>query len=130
MVRNVFRLYHRVYAGIPREVWMLSVALFINRFGTMVLPFFTLYLTSELGYQEAAAGRVLSWYGVGSIFGAFVGGRLVPAIGAIRLQIVALLLSVPLFLIIPVWESAGAIALSMFLLARSSGTPFSLRSIS
>ncbi len=83
----------------------------------MVLPFFTLYLTSELGYQEATAGRMLSVYGLGSVFGAYLGGRLMPVIGAIRLQIVALLLSVPQFLIVPTTSSTWAIAVSVFLLA-------------
>ena len=96
---------------------MLSAAAFINRFGTMVLPFFTLYLTSELGYHEAAAGRILGIYGVGSIVGAYVGGHLTRRVGAVRLQIAFLLLAVPLCLAVPLFRSTGGISLSMFLLS-------------
>ena len=117
MVRNVIGLYRRAYVGLPSEIWMLSGALFVNRFGTMVLPFFTLYLTSALGYQEAAAGRMLSVYGLGSIAGAYIGGRLVHRIGAIRLQILFLLLSVPMYLAVPMFRASWGIALSMFLLS-------------
>ncbi len=116
MVRNVIRLYRRAYVGLPSEIWMLSGALFVNRFGTMVLPFFTLYLTSDLGYQEATAGRMLSVYGLGSISGAYIGGRLIRSVGAIRVQILFLLLAVPMFLAVPLFRSWPGIAVSMFLL--------------
>ncbi len=117
MVRNIIRLYQRAYVGLPREIWMLSGALFINRCGTMVLPFFTLYLTSRLGFTEAAAGWLLSAYGLGSVAGSFVGGRLTSRIGAIPVQILFLLLSVPMFLLVPFFGSWWSIAPTMFLLS-------------
>jgi hypothetical protein len=42
-----------------REVWLLAVVMFVNRAGTMVLPFMTLYLTSQLDMSEALAGRLV-----------------------------------------------------------------------
>ena len=117
MVQRLIALYRRAYLGLPREVWMLSVAAFVNRFGTMVLPFFTLYLTSERGYQEAAAGRILGIYGVGSIAGAYVGGRLTHRVGAVPLQIGFFLAAVPICLAVPLFRSSWGISLSMFLLS-------------
>jgi predicted MFS family arabinose efflux permease len=117
MVGRVLGIYRRAYDGLPKEIWLLSGALFINRFGTMVLPFLTLYLTSEMGYQEATAGRMLSVYGLGSICGAYLGGRLVKSVGAVRLQILLLFLSVPAFLAVPLFHSSWGIAASLFLLS-------------
>ncbi len=117
MVRAVIGMYQRAYVGLPREIWMLSGAIFVNRCGTMVVPFFTLYLTSQLGYQEAAAGWLLSAYGLGSVVGTYVGGRLTSRLGAVRLQIVFLLMGVPACLIVPLFRSWWSIAAAVFLLS-------------
>ena len=101
MIHRLSRMYYRAYSGLPKEVWMLSVALFVNRFGTMVLPFFSLYVTQELRFSEASAGRLLSVYGVGSVCGVYIAGQLDICVGAVRLQIVFFLLTVPSFLAVP-----------------------------
>ena len=61
--------YAKAYRGLPRTVWILSLVMFINRCGTMVLPFLTLYLTQEKGIDIQVAGQVLAVYGLGSILG-------------------------------------------------------------
>ena len=48
----------RGLAGLPREVWVLFAAAVVNKAGTMVLPFFVLYLTREVGFS-ARAGEPL-----------------------------------------------------------------------
>lgn len=50
------------------------MATLVNRAGTMVLPFLTLYLTGQFGWSPAAAGRMLALYGAGAIGGSFLGG--------------------------------------------------------
>ncbi len=42
----------------------------------MVLLFTSLYITKELGYSLTQAGWVMSVYGIGSVFGAYLGGWL------------------------------------------------------
>lgn len=74
MIRRLGRGYARAFAGLPGEVWILAVATLVNRAGTMVLPFLTLYLTGQFGWSPAAAGRMLALYGAGAIGGAFLGG--------------------------------------------------------
>ena len=81
----------RAFSGLPTEIWVISGALFINRFGTMVLPYLTLYLTENHGYSDFQAGLMLSVYGVGSMLGAWLGGKLARPIGPIRLQIILFL---------------------------------------
>jgi predicted MFS family arabinose efflux permease len=117
MVRTAIRRYRDAYSGLPREVWLLALVMFVNRSGSMVLPFLTLYLTSELGMKEAAAGRMVSVYGLGAVCGAYGGGRLVSAFGAVRVQTVGMFLSVPGFLFLPLWRSAAAMGVSLFCLS-------------
>ena len=61
--------------GLPRAVWVLFVGAFVNRLGTFVLPFITLYLTSR-GYPVPRAGLGLAAYGVGAIGAQGAGGLL------------------------------------------------------
>ncbi len=117
MVHSIIQAYRSAYCGLPREVWMIAAALFINRSGTMVLPFLALYLTGEMQLGDAAAGRMISVYGLGSIVGAYLGGRLCAAVGAIRLQTVCLFATVPAFLMVPLFQTWEGIAASVFLLS-------------
>ncbi|MEO7793307.1 MAG: MFS transporter, partial [Thermoanaerobaculia bacterium] len=73
-LRRLGRSYARAFSGLPGEVWILAVATLVNRAGTMVLPFLTLYLTGHFGWSPASAGRMLALYGAGAIGGAFLGG--------------------------------------------------------
>jgi MFS family permease len=61
--------------------WALGVGMFINRAGTMVVPFMTLYLTGARGFSVVAAGVVLSGFGGGAIVAPLVGGALADRIG-------------------------------------------------
>lgn len=117
MIRRMIAAYRVAYGGLPREVWMLSFGLFINRFGTMVLPFLTLYLTRQLHYTAAQAGQLLSIYGIGAVIGAFLSGHLTDRIGATRLQILLLATSAPVYLLIPVCQTFEQLAIAMLVLS-------------
>jgi predicted MFS family arabinose efflux permease len=117
MIRSALQRYRAAYTGLPREVWLLAVVLFVNRAGTMVLPFMTLYLTSQLEMSEALAGRLISVYGLGAVCGAYLGGRLAAKYGAIRLQTSCMFLSVPAFCLVPLGKSWPSIAALLFMLS-------------
>src|SRR5215207_1644393 len=89
----MWKLYGQLFAGLPREVWLLSLVTFVQRSGTMVLPFLTLYLTQQQGFTVQGAGGILSLYGVGAIVGAYLGGWLSDRIGSVRAQVVSLCLA-------------------------------------
>jgi peptidyl-tRNA hydrolase len=46
---NAYRHYISAFAGFSREIWLLTFATFVNRAGTMVVPFLSLYLTKDMG---------------------------------------------------------------------------------
>jgi MFS family permease len=53
---------------------------FLNKFGTFVLPFLTLYLKDQ-GYTTADAGLAIAAYGVGNLSASFIGGYLSDVVG-------------------------------------------------
>ena len=115
MVRSIAQAYKDAYGGLPKEIWILSLALFINRFGAMVLAFLTLYLTNRLDFTMVEAGGILSAFGLGSLVGSFASGKLCRPLGAIRTQIIGLLVAVPCCLMVPLFESWTGVASMMFL---------------
>ncbi len=88
------------YKGLSREVWLLAAVMFVNRSGTMVIPFLTLYLTSELDFSKISAGVVMMWFGAGSVVGTFIGGVLVDKIGNFAVMFWSLLLGGLMFLVL------------------------------
>ncbi len=89
----MFAFYRQLFVGLPRDVWCLSQVTFVQRSGTMVLPFLTLYLTSQQGFSVREAGGVLSLYGVGAIGGAYMGGWLSDRVGSFTTQLLSMSLS-------------------------------------
>jgi predicted MFS family arabinose efflux permease len=65
----------------------------INRAGAMILPFMSLYMTDDLGYDYTAAGMVMGAYGVGSIIGSYIGGKLTDKFNYYDIQLFSLLFS-------------------------------------
>ncbi len=102
---NIIRTYRDSFAGLSAESWMLSIVMFINRSGSMVLPFLGVYMTDALHFSIEQSGLVLSFYGIGAVVGSWVGGMLTDKFDEYRVQAFSLFLSVPLFLMIPLFDS-------------------------
>ena len=64
----------------PRTAWILFAGTFVNRFGTFVLPFLTLYLTKR-GYSAPQAGLAVASYGLGGIGAVTLGGLAADRLG-------------------------------------------------
>ena len=66
--------------ALPRPAWVLFAGMFLNKFGAFVVPFLTLYLTSQ-GYTVGEAGLAISAYGVGHLLASLLGGHLADYLG-------------------------------------------------
>lgn len=66
--------------ALPAPAWILFGGVFINRFGTFVMPFLVLYLT-RIGYSVAQAGLAAGVYGAGHLVASALGGHLADRIG-------------------------------------------------
>jgi predicted MFS family arabinose efflux permease len=112
MLQATLRLYKNAYSGIPRSIWWLSFVILVNRSGTMVIPFLTVYLV-QLGYTLTEAGFVMATFGIGAILGAYLGGRLTDRFGFFWIQVTSLLLNGLLFIVLSrmqsLWQIAGCI---------------------
>lgn len=91
MIQRTIHLYRQAYRGLSPSVWLLAGVMLINRCGTMVLPFMTLYLTQHLQYSVERAGVVMAIYGLGAFVGTFLGGRLTDRFGFYYVQLFSLL---------------------------------------
>lgn len=90
----------------------------INRSGTMVIPFMTIYLTQpSMGYSIGQAGLVIGIFGLGAICGGFLGGRLTDRFGFYRIQLITLTGGGCLFMVLGEMKSYPLICLSTFLLS-------------
>ena len=65
---------------LPRAAWILFLGVFLNKFGSFVVPFLTLYLTRQ-GYSMADAGIAIGAYGAGHFLASGLGGHLADTIG-------------------------------------------------
>ena len=77
-------------AALPRPVWVLFAGTFLNKFGTFVIPFLSLYLTQR-GFSTAQAGLAIAAYGVGNCLAAGVGGHLADSLGRRRTIVLSML---------------------------------------
>jgi predicted MFS family arabinose efflux permease len=109
--------YRSAFAGLPRPVWLLALTNLINRSGTMVLPFLSLYFTHELSFGPSQAGRLLGLYGVGAMIGAYVGGWLSDRIGALRVQVISFLATGAGFVVLGQVRGFAAIAVTVALVS-------------
>ena len=116
MIQKAFRNYISNFQGFSREVWILTLITFINRAGTMVLPFLSKYLYEDLHFHEWQIGNILVCFGCGSMLGSWLGGKLSDTIGFYRIMIFSLLVSGLMFFGLQFVTSYYGLCISMFLI--------------
>lgn len=116
-LRAVGAAYRQAFSGLPREVWLLSVAILVHRSGTMVLPFLALYLTGLLGVSVEMAGLGLGVWGLGAVVGTYLGGRLTDRFGSLAVQAGSLLTGGAGFLVLGHLDSAASLFAGLFVTA-------------
>ncbi|HMN89674.1 MAG TPA: MFS transporter [Saprospiraceae bacterium] len=117
MLHRTIQLYRNSFGGLSKDIWLLALVTLINRSGTMVIPFMTVYLTSQLHFSLGQAGWVMTCFGVGSVLGSLLGGKLTDTFGYYWVQFWALLLSGAMFLVLMQVQSFGGMCGTIFLLS-------------
>ena len=118
MLQTTAKTYRNAYSGLSKETWLLSLIMLINRSGTMVVPFMTLYLTDpKMGYSVGQAGIVFGLFGAGAFCGAWLGGRLTDKIGFYPVQLFTLVVGGILFMILGQMKTYPLICTFTFLLS-------------
>jgi predicted MFS family arabinose efflux permease len=118
MLNRTIELYRNAYKGLSPETWWLSLIMLINRSGTMVIPFLTIYLTSpEMGFSIGQAGVVMGLFGLGAVVGAHISGKLTDRFGFYPIQLITLAGGGILFILLGQMKTYPLICIFTFLLS-------------
>ncbi len=117
MLQRTVTIYRDSFAGLSRDIWLLALVTLVNRSGTMVIPFMTVYLTQQLHFSLAEAGYVMSCFGIGSVVGSLLGGRLTDRYSYYQTMFWTLFLNGAMFLVLMRMQTLLAICLTIFVLS-------------
>ncbi|KGL58714.1 MFS transporter [Polaribacter sp. Hel1_85] len=113
-MKKLYNNYINTFRGLSIEVWWLSLITFINRSGTMVIPFLSLYLTESLDFSLTDVGWIMSFFGLGSVVGTWIGGKLTDIIGYYKVMLVSLILTGILFVLLQYATTFNQFCLGIF----------------
>ena len=114
-MKKLYNNYINTFRGLSKEVWWLSLITFINRSGTMVIPFLSLYLTNSLDFSLTDVGWIMSFFGLGSVVGTWIGGKLTDIIGYYKVMFISLILTGILFVLLQFVTTFYGFCLGIFL---------------
>lgn len=114
MLTTAFSRYINNFRGFTREIWILTIITFINRAGTMVLPFLSKYLKEDLEFSYQQVGWIMVCFGSGSMIGSWVGGKLADKIGFYKVMIFSLMSTGLLLFIFPFITEFSTLCMAWF----------------
>lgn len=86
--------FRKVYYDFPRNFWIVVLVSFIDRVGgTLLFPFFALYITQKFSVGMTQAGIVLGLFSISGLAGSMIGGALTDRFGRRKLMIFGLVFS-------------------------------------
>ncbi len=115
-MKQLLRNYLKTFKGLSPEVWWLSLITFVNRFGAMVIPFLSIYLNESLGITEEKIAWIMTAYGLGSVVGSYLGGKLTDKMGYYKVILLSLFFTGINFLWVMHVQEFWFICLSFFIL--------------
>ncbi|MCZ4317975.1 MFS transporter [Aequorivita viscosa] len=113
---KIYSNYMANFRGLSREIWLLSLVTFINRAGAMVIPFLSLYLVNVEGFTLPQVGWIMSCFGLGSLAGTYIGGRLTDTIGFYKVIISSLFLGGVGFILLQFLNTFYGFCIGIFIL--------------
>ncbi|MFE3849220.1 MFS transporter [Flavobacterium sp. LB3P45] len=116
MIQTAFQRYINNFRGFTREVWILTLITFINRAGTMVLPFLSKYLKEDLQFSYAQVGWIMVAFGFGSMLGSWLGGKLSDKIGFYKIMVFSLFTSGILLFLVQYIRTFWGLCIGMFVI--------------
>lgn len=116
-MKRLLNIYMDAYRGLSKASWMLAIVMLINRTGSMVLPFLGVYMIDQLHFTLGESGFVLSFFGLGSVAGSFIGGYLTDKTGEYRVQVFSLFANAVMFSLMPLFTTVYSLAAIIFIQA-------------
>ena len=89
-MKKLYANYIESFQYLSKEIWSLSFISLINRAGTMVIPFLSIYLNKDLGFSIDDVSWILACFGIGSVIGSWLGGKLTDIFGFYKVMVFSL----------------------------------------
>jgi MFS family permease len=100
--------------GLPPTYWLLWTGTLINRLGGFVIPFLTLYLTSQREIPVSQAALMVSLFGAGSFIAQLTGGELTDRLGRRPVMLTSFLVTPVAMVTLGLAHALPLIAVSTF----------------
>jgi predicted MFS family arabinose efflux permease len=113
-MKTVLNNYINTFRGLSKEVWWLALITLINRAGTMVVPFLSLYLKDNMHFTLSNVGWIMSAFGLGSVAGSWLGGKLTDKIGYYKVMVYSLWITGLLFIGLQFLNTFVSICIGVF----------------
>ncbi|HLO30741.1 MAG TPA: MFS transporter [Anaerolineales bacterium] len=84
--------------GLPPAYWLIWLGTLINRLGGFVIPFLTLYLTTQRAIPVSQAALMVSLFGAGSFIAQLGGGELTDRLGRRPVMLMSFFIT-PIFMV-------------------------------
>jgi MFS family permease len=84
----------KIYREFPRKFWFVVIVSFVDHVGgTLLFPFFSLYITGRFGVGMTQAGLILGLFSLFGLVGGMIGGALTDRFGRRKLILFGLVFS-------------------------------------
>lgn len=87
MLLRITDTYRSSFSDLSRETWLLSLVMLVNRAGTMVIPFMSMYVTQRMHRSIADAGLIITLFGAGAVLGSYASGYFIDKVSFRAVQI-------------------------------------------
>lgn len=115
-MKNYFQKYLDSFKGLSREIWILSGITLVNRAGMMVIPFLSIYLTKDVGLTKIEIGWIMTFFGLGSFAGSWLGGKLTDLLGGYKVMFGSFLLGGIGYILLQYLHSFESLCAGVFIL--------------
>jgi len=117
MLLRITHTYRASFSDLSRETWLLSLVMLVNRAGTMVVPFMSMYITQRMHRSIADAGLIITLFGAGAVLGSSVSGYFIDRVSFRAVQIFSSITGGILFLLMGQINNFSLLCVMMVVLA-------------
>jgi MFS family permease len=110
----VTKRYKSLTEGLPPTYWLIWIGTLINRLGGFVVPFLTLYLTTQRKIPVSQAALMVSFFGAGSFLAQLAGGELTDRLGRRPVMLTSFLVTPAAMITLGLARAVPLIAVSTF----------------
>jgi predicted MFS family arabinose efflux permease len=89
----------------------------VNRSGTMVVAFLTVYCNTKLHFTIQQSGFIVALFGAGAVVGALLGGKIIDDWGFYPLQVASLILGGIFFIVVGYLKTFETLSIGIFVLS-------------